>query len=126
MKKIVDKYNKFGKIENLPGAGRPKLLNESEIRSIVRDVKKNPFKSAVKISEEVSATSGTSVSASTIRRALHANGLHGRFPRKNSLKLIRKNVSIMPKNTKIKIFLSGIVSCLATKASSRYSARKNR
>lgn len=85
VKKIVDKYKKFGKIENLPGAGRPKLLNESEIRSIVRDVKKNPFKSAVKISEEVSATSGTSVSASTIRRALHANGLHGRFPRKKPL-----------------------------------------
>lgn len=85
VKKIVDKYEKFGRIENCPGAGRKKILNEAEIRSIVRDVKKNPFKSAVKISQEVSFTSGTKVSASTIRRALHANGLHGRFPRKKPL-----------------------------------------
>lgn len=84
-KKIVDKYKKYGKVENRPGAGRRKILKEAEIRSIVRDVKRNPFKSAVKISEEVLARSGTIVSASKIRRALHENGLHGRFPRKKPL-----------------------------------------
>ena len=85
VKKVIDKYEQFGTIEFRPGAGRPKVLNNAEVRPIVCDVKKNPFKSVVKISQEASPTSDTSVSASTIRRALHANGLHGRFPRKKPL-----------------------------------------
>lgn len=82
VKKIIDKYKNFGKVENLHKVGRPKRLNETEIRSIVRTVKQNPAESAVKIAEAISESSRKTVSASTIRRALHANGLHGRVPRK--------------------------------------------
>ncbi|XP_037821145.1 uncharacterized protein LOC119610115 [Lucilia sericata] len=71
--------------ENRPKSGRPKRLNEAEIRSIVRNVRKNPTASDVKISEEISQTSGINVSASTVRRALNANGLHGRAPRRKPL-----------------------------------------
>lgn len=85
VKKIIDKYKKFQKLENRPKCGRPRKLNEVQIRSIVRNVKKNPVESAVKISKEISESSGTTVSASTIRRALHANGIHGRVPRRKPL-----------------------------------------
>lgn len=82
VKKIIDKNSKHGTVENLTGAGRPKLLSDTEIRAVVREVKANPASSAVKIAENVTQTSGRSVSASTIRRSLHKNGLHGRVPRK--------------------------------------------
>lgn len=85
VKKVIDKYKKFHKLENRPKCGRPKKLNEAQIRSIVRNVKKNPVESAVKISKEMSELSGTDVSDSTIRRALNANGIHGRVPRKKPL-----------------------------------------
>lgn len=90
VKKIIDKYQKLNKLENCPKSGRPKKLNQTQIRSIVRKVKNNPSESAVKIAIETSETSGTNVSASTIRRALHANGLHGRVPRKKPL-ISKKN-----------------------------------
>lgn len=85
VKKIVDKFKLSGKLENRPGAGRPKRLSEKEIRSVVRAVRQDPATSAVKVSEELSRKSGVKVSASTIRRALHNNGLFGRIPRKKPL-----------------------------------------
>ena len=84
IKKIVDKFGKHHTVANLPGARRPKCLTEKEIRAVVRKVKANPASSEVKIAEDISQSSGKSVSASTIRRALHKNGLHGRTPRKKS------------------------------------------
>lgn len=109
MKKIVEKYAKFGKLENRHKTGRPKLLNETVIRSIVRSVKKNPTESAVKIAESISESSNRNVSASTIRRALHANGINGRAPRKNrtSPKLIKKDAWILQTNIRIRTFRSG-------------------
>lgn len=82
IKKIIDKYTTRHTIENLPRSGRPKKLTDSEVRTIVREVRNNPVSSAVNISKKIAETSGKSVSASTIRRALHKNGLHGRVPRK--------------------------------------------
>lgn len=82
IKKIIDKYAKYKTVENLPRGRRPKCLTDKEVRAIVRQVKANPASSAVKIAEHISQTSGKSVSASTVRRSLHHNGLHGRVPRK--------------------------------------------
>lgn len=48
----------------------------------MRDIRKNPTRSAVKIAEDISKISGSTVSDSTIRRALHESGLHGRSPGK--------------------------------------------
>lgn len=81
VKHIIDNYKKFGNLQNRPKSGRPRKLNATQIRSIVRRVKQNPTESAVKISENISEHSGVNVSSSTIRRALHANGLRGRVPR---------------------------------------------
>lgn len=82
VKNIIDKYAKHHTLENLAGAGRPKRLSITDERAVVREVKENPTSSAVKISEKMSETLAKPVSASTIRRVLHNNGLHGRTPRK--------------------------------------------
>lgn len=82
IKYVIEKYKKFSNLENRPKSGRPAKLNCTQIRSIVRKVKQIPTESAVRISENISECSGISVSASTVRRALHANGLYGRVPRK--------------------------------------------
>lgn len=85
IKKILDKYKKVKNVEDFPRSGRPKILSAVEKRTIARRVKANPWESAVKIAEERTVTSGESVSASTVRRALHEHGLYGRVPRKKPL-----------------------------------------
>ncbi|XP_055374437.1 uncharacterized protein LOC129607452 [Condylostylus longicornis] len=82
VKYVIDKYKNFNEIDNFKKSGRPKRLSDKEIRQIVREVKNNPSVSAVKISKNITQTSEKPVSASTIRRALRENGLHGRSPRR--------------------------------------------
>lgn len=82
IKNIIVKHAKYNTVENLPGSKRSKRLTNTEISAIFREVKANPTSSAVKIAEGITKTSGKSVSASTIRRSLHQNGLQGRVPRK--------------------------------------------
>ena len=85
VKNIIDKYDEHQTLENLPGAGRPKILSSTDERAVVREVRENPTSSAVKISETMSETLARPVSASTIRRVLHRSGLHGRTPRRKPL-----------------------------------------
>lgn len=82
VKKIIDKYANHLTVENLPRPGRPKRLTATEVRAVVREVKANPVSSAVQLAKNITETSRKSVSASTVRRALHQHGLHGRVPRK--------------------------------------------
>ena len=82
VKKIIDKYTKYKQIKDFERTGRPRRLTDAEVRTVVREIKQNPAESAVKIAQNVSQTSGKSVSASTIRRTLNDHGLHGRIPRK--------------------------------------------
>ena len=67
-------------MQNIDHPRRPRRLNNTQIRSIVRTVKANPFESAVQIAKNESEVSGVSVSASTERRALHENGIYCRIP----------------------------------------------
>lgn len=69
-------------MQNIDHPRRPRRLNETQIRSIVRTVKANPFESAFQIAKNISNLSGVSVSSSTVRRTLHDNGMYGRVPRK--------------------------------------------
>lgn len=87
VRNIVNKYKKNQTIADLSRPGRPKKLDERTVSKICRErkVKKNPFSSAVKIAQNISEETGTKVSASTVRRSLHSNGLYGRVPRKKPL-----------------------------------------
>lgn len=82
IRNIVNKYNSSHQISDLPKTGRPKKLSPRQISRIRREVTNNPFSSAVQIAQRVSQESEIAVSASTIRRALYSEGLHGRVPRK--------------------------------------------
>ena len=82
VRKILNKNKNFKNIEDLPRSGRPQILSNVDKRAIARRVKSNPSESAVKISEELTMNLGASVSASTVRRALHEHGLYGRVPRR--------------------------------------------
>ncbi|CAK9820278.1 Transposable element Tcb2 transposase [Anthophora plagiata] len=57
-------------------------LNEADNRLITRILKKDPTISAVSLAQEISEIQQTSISASTIRRSLNSQGMHGRVPRK--------------------------------------------
>lgn len=82
VRNIVNKYNFSGRIKDFPKTGRPKKLSNRQVKLICREVKNKPSSSAVKIAEQISNESGNNVSASTVRRTLNSNGLHGRVPRK--------------------------------------------
>ena len=79
---IVNKHKIHHRIEDFPKTGRPRKLSSKQERLICRKVKSNSHCSAVKIAESISFESGSMESASTIRRTLNSNGLHGRTPRK--------------------------------------------
>lgn len=85
VRNIINKYKLSKRIADLPRSGRPKKLSYRDVSKIARQVKKNPGASAVKIAEDISNEGGMKVSASTIRRALHSEGLHSRVPRKKPL-----------------------------------------
>lgn len=89
IRNIVNKYKYHRKIADLPKSGRPKKLNARAVARICREAKSNPFISAVKLAENVSQEAEQSISASTIRRILHSNGLFGRSARKKPLISIR-------------------------------------
>lgn len=82
IRNIVNKYDLHHRIEDFPRSGRPKKLSHRQINSIHRQIKVDPQFSAVQIAKQLSNESETSVSASTVRRALHSRGMHGRTPRK--------------------------------------------
>lgn len=81
VKKIIDKFQNHGTLDNLKRTGRPNKLSDRKVREILKEVKNNPCSSAVKIAENISNSTSDpkqKVSASTVRRALHKNRLYGR------------------------------------------------
>lgn len=82
IRNIVNKYKRAQRIDDFPKSGRPKKLSVRDVTKICREVRTNPFSSAVKIAEGLSNDSETKVSSSTVRRVLNSHGLHGRVPRK--------------------------------------------
>lgn len=93
--KIIQKYKQDHTIENRRRTGRPKKMTARSVRQVHNLALQDRRKSAASIAEEVSATSGQSVSAQTIRRTLHQVGLHGRRPRRKPLlKLVHKHARL--------------------------------
>lgn len=61
---------------------RDRKLTNADERFLLREIKKNPFTSAVKLTEEIKKMSGIEVSSQTARRVLYRAGLNGRTARK--------------------------------------------
>lgn len=81
---IIRKYKDHGTVATLPGRGRKKMLTTTATRYITREMQKNPRMTAKDLQKGM-ADAGTKVSVSTIRRTLHAGGLHARVPRRTPL-----------------------------------------
>ncbi|CAK9815645.1 Transposable element Tc1 transposase [Anthophora plagiata] len=71
-----------GNIANKLRSGRPKKLTPREEKTVLREVKKNPFISAPKLAAVVTRNFNKEVHAQLCRRILWNNNIHGRIPRK--------------------------------------------
>lgn len=87
---IISRYKENGFIANKERAPRSKKLSARDESMVLREVKKNPFTSAPKLTAMVKEASGTEVNPETIRRLLRKNEFHGRVPRKKPL-ISKKN-----------------------------------
>lgn len=74
---IVRRHAKTGVIENLPKSGRPSKLTKSDALHLVIESKRDPTKSAKQLRSDTGLSS--TVSISTIKRALRQNNLFGRI-----------------------------------------------
>uniref|UniRef100_A0A8C5PFS3 Transposase Tc1-like domain-containing protein n=1 Tax=Leptobrachium leishanense TaxID=445787 RepID=A0A8C5PFS3_9ANUR len=91
---IIRKFKAKGTVETLPGRGRKKMLTSTAVRYLKRRVEKGPRVTAEELRKDLSDV-GTEVSAQTIRRTLHNEGLHARTPRRTPL--------LSPKNKKSRL-----------------------
>lgn len=79
---IIKRYKNSGTVENQPRSGRPRSLTVRESRELVREVKRNPFTSSLKLKKKVQDEFGKDVGRTTIRRYLKREGYSGRIARK--------------------------------------------
>ena len=82
VQKVVCKYKSTGSIEDLPKSSRPQVLAAREKCIAVNLSKKDRFRPATSIRDEVEMNYGTSVSVSTIKRTLVNAGMHGHIARR--------------------------------------------
>ena len=69
-------YEEEGVVKPAPRQGRPLVLTERDRRHLELTVEKNPLTPLPEIQQEFCDASGTTVSVSTIRRALPLLGYH--------------------------------------------------
>lgn len=81
---IIQKWKKYGTTANLPRHGRPPKLTERARRALVREAAKRPMITLEEL-QKSTAQVGESVHRTTISRALHKSGLHGRVARRKPL-----------------------------------------
>ena len=82
MRHVIKKYEETATTENRSRSGRPNVLTVRERRHIIREVVKNPFVSAQNLSVDIATSSGTTITAQTIRNVLHSATIYGRAERK--------------------------------------------
>lgn len=79
--RIITRFQKEDRIDFIKPSGRPAKLSATDQRFIVRSVAKNPKISAPKIATQLCASSGTTISAQTVRRVLKNKGYNSRTAR---------------------------------------------
>jgi len=85
IRRIIDRYKKTGKTENLPRSGRPPALNDNEKNALINEVtqdRREPL-------HEVINTLDLNCSLTTAKRALHDVGIYSHVAAKKTL-YIRK------------------------------------
>lgn len=79
---IIKRYNDDKRISNKQRAAVEKKLSQRDEKFIIREVQKNPFISAPKLTAIIKNNFGKDVHAETVRRVLRKNDLNGRVARK--------------------------------------------
>uniref|UniRef100_A0A669E9Q2 Tc1-like transposase DDE domain-containing protein n=1 Tax=Oreochromis niloticus TaxID=8128 RepID=A0A669E9Q2_ORENI len=85
---IIQKWKEYGTTVNLPRQGRPPKLTGRTRRVLIRNAAKRPMVTLDEL-QRSTAQVGESVHRTTISRALHKVGLHGRGARRKPL--LREN-----------------------------------
>lgn len=82
---IIKKFESFGTVLNKRRSGRPRILNDRDIRTLMKNMKKNPMKSAPELAAELAFDLKKNVHPENVRRILRKHGFHARTPRKKPL-----------------------------------------
>ena len=77
----------------MPGFGRINSLNKNEESIIVTEINKNPFISSDRIRLTIEETTGTTITARTVRNYIAMTNFKSRVPRKLPL-LSKKNIDL--------------------------------
>lgn len=85
VKSIIKRYQESGNTKNKPRSGRPTKVSERLERSIVRQIKENPKKTAPKIATDLAESNYVHVTPQTVRNILKKNGYNGRVARKKAM-----------------------------------------
>lgn len=79
---IIEHYGKCGTVINSPRSGRPKVVNPTQEREILREIKTNPIQSATEINKKLTISSNLQCSTETVRNILRKNNFNARTVRK--------------------------------------------
>ena len=120
MRNLLLKYEKTGTVEDQPKCGRPKKLTDRAKTTILHLRKKDPFRPATSITDELNVNYGISVSVSTVKRTctLADFGMYGR--NLFLVQLTEKSVCNLPLNTKIGRSKTGVKSSFQMNQNSIY------
>lgn len=76
--RVLRNFQQRGTVETPKALGRPKLLNERDSRALIKYIKQNRRATL----GEIANTMPVKVSESTLRKALHENGIYSRIAKK--------------------------------------------
>ena len=79
---VIKKYRKFNTVLRLPGSGRRRSLDDSDLEIILEEINNNPFNSSEKIKNKIVAKTQKSVSSRTVRNYIYRTAFRSRVPRK--------------------------------------------
>uniref|UniRef100_A0A914E4I6 Transposase Tc1-like domain-containing protein n=1 Tax=Acrobeloides nanus TaxID=290746 RepID=A0A914E4I6_9BILA len=80
--RTVKRWNETRTVKRKKGSGRPRKATPKQVRLLVRQVKKDPFMTAVDLAQYAQDNLGLNFTPMTARRMLIASGLRGRIPAK--------------------------------------------
>ncbi|XP_055922793.1 uncharacterized protein LOC129953576 [Eupeodes corollae] len=80
--RIISRYREQGDINRKVGSGRPRKTTSRLDREIIRQVKVNPFKTAVEVTQDINEHFDVNVGVHTVRRRLVESKLYARRPAK--------------------------------------------
>lgn len=90
IQKIINRYKTEERIQNKVRTGRPRKLTQREEKFVLREIKKNPKKSAPEIAAELQQLNGKMVHEDTIRRVLHQGGFKSGTPYKTKQNRLKR------------------------------------